>query len=159
MTTNNASDVIIYQSPDGKTSLDVRLDHDTVWLSQAQMVSLFNRDQSVISRHLRNAFSEGELDKKSNMQKMHFASSDKPVVFYSLDVIISVGYRVKSQQGTRFRQWATQVLKDHIVKHRCCYLHLIPRHERHPLPPRWEQASCRQRPGGANPSHCGEPPG
>ena len=80
------------------------------------MVSLFNRDQSVISRHLRNVFNEGELDENSNMQKMHFAFSDKPVAFYSLDVIISVGYRVKSQQGTRFRQWATQILRDHIVK-------------------------------------------
>jgi prophage maintenance system killer protein len=108
--------VILYQSPDGTTSLDVRLDHETVWLNQAQMVSLFDRDQSVISRHLRNVFNEGELDEESNMQKMHFAFSDKPVVLYSLDVIISVGYRVKSQQGTRFRQWATRVLRDHIVK-------------------------------------------
>jgi len=108
--------VILYQSPDGTTSLDVRLDHETVWLNQAQMVSLFDRDQSVISRHLRNVFNEGELDEESNMQKMHFAISDKPVVLYSLDVIISVGYRVKSQQGTRFRQWATRVLRDHIVK-------------------------------------------
>ena len=108
--------VILYQSPDGTTSLDVRLDHETVWLNQAQMVSLFDRDQSVISRHLRNVFNEGELDEESNMQKMHFAFSDKPVVLYSLDVIISVGYRVNSKQGTRFRIWATQVLKDHIVK-------------------------------------------
>jgi len=108
--------VILYQSPDGTTSLDVRLDHETVWLNQAQMVSLFDRDQSVISRHLRNVFNEGELDEEGNMQKMHFAFSDKPVVLYSLDVIISVGYRVKSQQGTRFRQWATRVLRDHIVK-------------------------------------------
>ena len=108
--------VILYQSPDGTTSLDVRLDHETVWLNQAQMVSLFDRDQSVISRHLRNVFNEGELDEESNMQKMHFAFSDKPVALYNLDVIISVGYRVKSQQGTRFRQWATRVLRDHIVK-------------------------------------------
>ena len=116
METTYINDIIIYQSPDGTSSLDVRLDHETVWLNQAQMVSLFNRDQSVISRHLRNVFSEGELDEKSNMQKMHFANSDKPVALYNLDVIISVGYRVKSQQGTRFRQWATRVLRDHIVK-------------------------------------------
>ena len=90
----------LYQSPDGTTSLDVRLDHETVWLSQAQMVSLFDRDQSVISRHLRNLFNEKELDVESNMQKMHFAFSGKPVVLYSLDVIISVGYRVRSQQET-----------------------------------------------------------
>lgn len=110
------SSIALYQSPDGSTSFEVRLDHDTVWLNQAQMVSLFNRDQSVISRHLRNVFREGELDEKSNMQKMHFTNSDKPIAFYNLDVIISVGYRVKSQQGTRFRQWATRVLKEHIVR-------------------------------------------
>lgn len=108
-------ELIIYTSDEGKVSLDVHLDHETVWLNQAQMVSLFNRDQSVISRHLRNVFSERELDEKSNMQKMHFANSDKPIAFYNLDVIISIGYRVKSQQGTRFRQWATKTLRDHIV--------------------------------------------
>ncbi|MRT94386.1 Fic family protein [Ancylomarina sp. 16SWW S1-10-2] len=80
------------------------------------MINLFQRDQSVISRHINNVFNEGELDKKSNMQKMHTANSDKPVAFYSLDVIISVGYRVKSQQGTQFRQWATQRLKDYLIK-------------------------------------------
>jgi prophage maintenance system killer protein len=113
-TTDNA--VILYQSPDGTASLEVHLDHETVWLTQDQMTALFARDQSVISRHINNVFREGELDEKSNMQKMHFAFSDKPVTLYNLDVIISVGYRVKSQQGTRFRQWATQVLRDHIVK-------------------------------------------
>jgi prophage maintenance system killer protein len=115
MTTTNNS-VVLYQSSDGSNTLEVRLDHETVWLTQAQMVELFNRDQSVISRHLRNVFKEGELDEKSNMQKMQIANSDKPVVLYNLDVIISVGYRVKSQQGTSFRQWATRVLRDHIVK-------------------------------------------
>ncbi len=115
-TSDNGKTVILYQTPDGTASLEVRLDHETVWLSQAQMVSLFNRDQSVISRHLRNVFAEGELDEESNMQKMHFAFSDKPVALYNLDVIISVGYRVKSQQGTHFRQWATRTLRDHIVK-------------------------------------------
>ncbi|MCB2180770.1 MAG: virulence RhuM family protein [Desulfobulbaceae bacterium] len=79
------------------------------------MVELFQRDQSVISRHVNNVFKEGELERKSNMQKMHIANSDKPVVFYNLDVIISVGYRVKSKQGTQFRIWATSVLKDHLV--------------------------------------------
>jgi prophage maintenance system killer protein len=115
MTTSKNS-VVLYQTPDGSSSLEVRLDQETVWLNQAQLVSLFHRDQSVISRHLRNVFSDGELDEKSNMQKMHIANSDKPIVFYNLDVIISIGYRVKSQQGTRFRIWATNVLKDHIVK-------------------------------------------
>jgi prophage maintenance system killer protein len=108
--------IILYQSSDGKTALDVHLDHDTVWLSQKQLAELFQRERSVITKHLRNVFLEGELDEKSNVQNMHIAFSDKPVVLYSLDVIISIGYRVKSQQGTRFRQWATKTLKDHIVK-------------------------------------------
>ncbi|AJF06672.1 RhuM family protein [Geoalkalibacter subterraneus] len=110
------SEVAIYQAEDGKTRLEVQLEHDTVWLNQAQLVDLFQRDQSVLSRHIRNVFKEGELDEKSNMQKMHIANSDKPVAFYSLDVIISVGYRVKSQRGTQFRQWATRVLREHLVK-------------------------------------------
>ncbi|MDR0794925.1 MAG: virulence RhuM family protein [Tannerella sp.] len=80
------------------------------------MILLFGRDQSVISKHIRNVFAEGELDKKSNMQNLHIANSDKPVFFYSLDVIISVGYRVKSQQGTQFRIWATKILKEHLLK-------------------------------------------
>jgi len=108
--------IILYQSPDGKTALDVHLEHDTVWLSQKQLAELFQRERSVITKHIRNVFAEGELDEKSNVQNMHIAFSDKPVVLYNLDVIISVGYRVKSQQGTRFRQWASRVLKSHIVK-------------------------------------------
>lgn len=110
------SDIIIYQSPDGQAQLEVQMDNQTVWLSQAQMVLLFERDQSVISRHIRNVFAEGELEEKSNMQNLHIANSDKPVAFYNLDVIISVGYRVKSQRGTQFRQWATQRLKDYLVQ-------------------------------------------
>ena len=108
--------VVIYQTTDGKSALDVRLEQETVWLNQAQLVDLFERSQSVISRHINNVFKEGELDEKSNMQKTHIANSDRPVVFYSLDVIISVGYRVKSQRGTQFRQWATRVLRDHLVQ-------------------------------------------
>ena len=96
--------------------MDVHLGGDTVWLNQTQMVELFQRDQSVISRHLRNVFKEGELAEESNMQKMHIANSDKPVAFYNLDVIISVGYRVKSQRGTQFRTWSTSVLNDHLIK-------------------------------------------
>lgn len=106
----------IYKSIDNAIELQVSLDNDTVWLTQEQLVLLFQRDQSVISRHIRNLFKEGELDEKSNMQKMHIANSDKPVIFYNLDVIISVGYRVKSKQGTQFRQWATQRLKDYLVQ-------------------------------------------
>lgn len=104
----------IYQTESG--AIEVRLEQDTVWLSQAQIVTLFGRDQSVISRHIGNIFKEGELERESNMQKVHIANSDKPVEMYNLDVIISVGYRVKSQQGTRFRQWATHTLREHLTQ-------------------------------------------
>jgi len=106
----------IYQSDDGQLELKVALHNDTVWLSQLQMVELFGRDQSVLSRHIRNVFKDGEVPEESNMQKMHIAGSDKPVALYSLDVIISVGYRVKSQRGVQFRQWATRTLKQHLVE-------------------------------------------
>lgn len=109
-------EIVLYRAADGGPALDVRLERETVWLSQAQLVDLFQRDQSVISRHLRNVFKEGELPEESNMQKMHIAGSDKPVVFYNLDVIISVGYRVKSLRGTQFRIWATNVLRQHLVQ-------------------------------------------
>jgi hypothetical protein len=105
------SQIHIYQTTDNQTAIEVQFDNQTVWLTQAQMVTLFERDQSVISRHIRNIFEEGELDKESNMQNSHIANSDKPVTFFNLDVIISVGYRVKSKRGTQFRQWATQRLK------------------------------------------------
>lgn len=108
------TDIAIYQADSGR--VEVRLARDTVWLSQAQMVALFRRDQSVVSRHIGNVFKEGELKRRSNMQKMHIANSDKPVELYSLDVIISVGYRVKSRQGTRFRQWATRTLREHLTQ-------------------------------------------
>jgi len=108
--------IILYQSGDGHTSMDVHLKDETVWLTQAQMEKLFQRDQSVISRHMNNIFKEGELQRRSNMQKMHIANSDKPVAFYNLDVIISVGYRVKSLRGTQFRIWATTILKNHLVR-------------------------------------------
>lgn len=110
------SEIVIYNSAENNIELQVNLDKDTVWLTQEQLVLLFQRDQSVISRHIKNVFIEGELEEKSNMQKMHIANSDKSVNFYNLDVIISVGYRVKSKQGTQFRQWATQRLKDYLVQ-------------------------------------------
>ncbi len=97
----------IFQTADGEVQIAVTLELDTVWLSQAQMVELFGRDQSVVSRHIRNALSDGEVLEKSNMQKMHIANSDKPVVYYDLDVVISVGYRIKSERGIQFRRWAT----------------------------------------------------
>jgi hypothetical protein len=106
----------IFQTADGQVQLEVALEQDTVWLTQAQMVELFGRDQSVVSRHLRNALSEGEIVEKSNMQKMHIANSDRPVAFYDLDVVISVGYRIKSERGVQFRRWATNVLRQHLVQ-------------------------------------------
>lgn len=113
---NKRGEIIIYQTEDGDLSLEVQLQDETVWLTQAQMAELFQRDQSVISRHVRNIFKEGELVVESNMQKMHIAHSDRPVSIYNLEVIISVGYRVKSFNGTRFRIWATSVLKEHLIK-------------------------------------------
>jgi len=107
----------IYNTPDGSTAISVKLENETVWLSQAQMAELFQKDQSVIARHVSNVFKEGELDEKSNMQILHNTLSKyRPTKVYSLDVIISVGYRVKSQRGTQFRIWANKVLKDYIVK-------------------------------------------
>ena len=111
-----SQDVLLYQSPDGAIRLDVQLQHETVWLTQAQMSELFNRERSVITKHLRNIFASEELDEKSNVQKMHIASGDRPTTFYSLDAIISVGYRVNSVKGTQFRRWATQVLRDYLVQ-------------------------------------------
>nr|WP_136251251.1 RhuM family protein [Ningiella ruwaisensis] len=110
------NEVEVYQSDDGSINLDVSVNEDSVWLTQTQLIELFDRDQSVISRHTNNVFKEGELEKESNMQKMHIANSDKPVNLYSLDVIISVGYRVKSKQGVKFRQWATKTLKQHLLR-------------------------------------------
>jgi hypothetical protein len=111
----NENQIEIYQNKEG-VILNVQLSNETVWLNQEQLTLLFERDQSVISRHLANVFKEEELDKKSNMQKMHIANSDKPVWFYNLDVIISVGYRVQSIRGTQFRQWATKRLKDYLIE-------------------------------------------
>jgi hypothetical protein len=108
--------IIIYQTEDGSTKIQTRLENETVWLTQAQMAELFSKDRTVITKHINNVFEENELEEKSNVQILHIANSDKPVKFYNLDVIISVGYRVKSQQGTKFRQWATTRLREYIVK-------------------------------------------
>ena len=113
---HSADNVLLYQAPDGQTQLEVQLDHETVWLTQAQMAELFGRERSVVTKHLRNIFQTGELDEESNVQKMHIASSDKPVRYYNLDVIISVGYRVNSIKGTNFRQWATNILRQYLVQ-------------------------------------------
>ncbi len=109
--------IVIYRTADGQTSIDVKLEHDTVWLSQAQMAELFQKDQSVVARHISNVFKEGELTQESNMQILHNTFSKyKPTKVYSLDVIISVGYRVKGPRGTQFRIWANRILKDYLVK-------------------------------------------
>lgn len=106
----------LFTADDGQLTLSVRLEGETVWLNQEQMGVLFERERSVITKHIRNLFAECELDEKSNVQNLHVAGSDKPVKFYNLDVIISVGYRVKSQRGVQFRQWATRTLKEHLVQ-------------------------------------------
>jgi len=109
-------EIILYQ-PDNLTSvLEVRIEDDSVWLTQSQMVDLFGRDRTVITRHINNIFKEKELVEKSNVHFLHIAISDKPVKMYSLDVIISVGYRIKSQRGTQFRIWANKVLKNYLLK-------------------------------------------
>ena len=112
----NQSEILFYKTTDGKTNIQVRLEEETVWLTQEQMSELFQRERTVITRHIANVFNEGELSEESNVQKMHIANSDKPIKYYSLNVIISVGYRVKSPRGTQFRIWATQRLKEYLVK-------------------------------------------
>jgi len=121
----NNSDLLIYQAPDGRIKIDVRLDDETVWLTQAHMAELFGKSKKTISEHIRNIFNEGELDeivvvRNFRTTTRHGAiegkTQSKDVQYYNLDVIISVGYRVKSQQGTRFRIWATQRLREYIVK-------------------------------------------
>ena len=108
-------EIILYQ-PDEAVRLEVRLEDETVWLTQAQIAELFQRDRTVITKHINNVFKEKELEEKSNVHFLHIANSDKPVKFFSLDVIISVGYRVKSVRGTQFRQWANKILKDYLLK-------------------------------------------
>jgi hypothetical protein len=110
------SEILIYQTEDGQTKIETRLENETVWLTQEQISELFQRDRSVITKHIGNVFKEGELDEKSNVQILHISGSDRPVKFYNLDVIISVGYRVKSHRGVQFRKWATARIKEYIVK-------------------------------------------
>ena len=110
----------IYRSQDGSVQLNVKLENDTVWLTQSQMAELFGRDRTVITRHINNCYKEGELDKNITCAKFAHMGKDQDQTYettmYNLDVIISVGYRVKSIQGTRFRQWANSVLKQYLIK-------------------------------------------
>ena len=107
------NEIILFENQNVK--LEVNMRDETVWLTQEQMAKLFGKDRTVITRHINNIFKDGELEEKSNVQKMHFANSDRPVSLYNLDVIISVGYRVKSQNGVIFRKWANKVLKDYLL--------------------------------------------
>ena len=114
--TENRGEIIIYRAEDNTVQLDVRMENDTVWLTQQQMAVLFQKDQSVIARHITNIFKEGELE-KSNMQILHNTQFKyRPTAVYNLDVIISVGYRVRSKRGIEFRRWANKILKDYLVK-------------------------------------------
>jgi hypothetical protein len=113
---DSGGEILLYQTREGSTEIQVTLMDETVWLTQAQMADLFQRDVSVISRHIRNVFKEGELEEESNLHFLQTAKSDRPVACHSLDVIISVGYRVKSHRGTQFRIWATRRLREHILR-------------------------------------------
>jgi hypothetical protein len=115
-TMSKTSEIIIYKTADGLTKIDVHMESETLWLTQAQIEELYGRERSVITKHINNTFAEGELDEKSNVQNLHIPNSDKPVKHYSLDVILAVGYRTKSIQGTQFRQWATTILHEYLQK-------------------------------------------
>jgi len=110
------SSIEIYTAPDNSIQLQVKLDQETVWLTTNQMALLFDKEESNIRRHIINVFNEGELPRDNNVHFLHVNGVKKPVPFYPLDVIISVGYRVKSQRGVQFRQWANKVLKEYLVK-------------------------------------------
>lgn len=112
----NENQIVLFESSDQEVTIPVNLDSQTIWLSQAQMAQLFDRSIGVVSRHIKNVFTEGELEQKSNLHILQKCSSDRPTTLYSLDVIISVGYRVKSQRGVEFRRWATNVLHRYIIQ-------------------------------------------
>ncbi len=116
MKSENKGEIVIYKAGDGRTALEVHLHNETIWLTQEQMSKLFQRERTVITKHINNVFTTKELDEKSTVQKMHIPFSDKPVKYYNLDVVLSVGYRVNSKRGTQFRIWATSVLREHLIK-------------------------------------------
>ena len=113
---SNDNSIVVYRSEDNAVQLDVQLSGETVWLTTAQMAFLFGKEESTIRRHIINVFTEGELVRENNVRFLHVNGVKKPVPFYNLDVIISVGYRVKSKRGTQFRQWANRVLKDYLLR-------------------------------------------
>ncbi len=108
------SDIVIYE--DGNVELKATLENETVWLRQNQIAEIFEKDRSVITRHINNILKDREVDEKSNVQKMHIANSDKPVKIYSLDIILAVGYRTNSPKAMKFRQWSSRILKEYIIK-------------------------------------------
>lgn len=110
------NEIVLFETEDRQITLQVPVEQETVWLTQAQMTELFGVDRTVITRHVNNVFKEKELDRESNVQILHVANSDRPVQYYNLDVIISVGYRVKSKRGVEFRKWANSVLKKYILQ-------------------------------------------
>ena len=123
METTSKGEIVIYQTPDGNTNVNVRLENDTVWLTQDQLAVLFERDKSVISRHINNIYSEGELNRNTTVAKNAIVVQRgfrgeiaDEILYYNLDVIISVGYRVKSKRATAFRIWATSILKEYLIK-------------------------------------------
>lgn len=120
MENQNKGDIVIYQTDDGLTKIDVKFEDETVWLTQQQMAELFQRDKSVITRHIQNVYKEGELLRESTSAKFAFVPDTRErsyeITYYNLDVIISVGYRVKSLRGTQFRQWATQRIHEYLIK-------------------------------------------
>lgn len=113
--TDGVNEIVVYQ-PDETIRLEVRLESETVWLTQEQMCELFQRERTVITKHIQNIFSEGECEENNNVQILHINQRGRPIALYSLDVIISVGYRVKSMRGIQFRRWATQVLKSYLLR-------------------------------------------
>ena len=110
------NEIAIYQSESGAIELRGDWQNETIWATQAQIANLFEVDRTVVTKHIKNIIKFDEVDEKSNVQKMHIPNSDKPVTFYSLDIILAVGYRVNSKTAVKFRRWATEVLKEHIFK-------------------------------------------
>jgi len=113
---NQKGGIVIYKASRKEVEIKVRFENESVWLSQSSIAKLFGKDRSVITKHISKIFADKEIDKKSNVQKTHIANSDKPVELYSLDVILAVGYRTNSQRAMHFRKWATQVLKNYLIK-------------------------------------------
>lgn len=113
---DDKKELIIYKTPNGKLDIQLDLENETIWLDREKIAQLYNIHRSGVSRHIQNIFEDGEVDEKSNVQKMHIANSDKPVEYFSLDIILAVGYRTNSAIAIKFRRWATQTLKEYIIK-------------------------------------------